>query len=186
VAAHDRARLLDPQIATSVRHTYWLLGDNIRALQGGRFFFPAMVLASMGRKEEAVAMLLECEQVNRPEMMRSFLFSLRALLKGKREESLDATERCIAHFRDPEGLFYMARQLAYLGESKRALTELHHVLDQGYLCSRILARDPWLDVLRSSVEFGVILQRAASLEREVASVFVQSGGDRLLGESIGS
>ena len=186
VAAHDRARLLDPQIATSVRHTYWLLGDDIRALQGGRFFFQAMVLASMGRKEDAVAMLLECEQVNRPEMMRSFLFSLRALLEGKSQESLDATERCIAHFRDPEALFYMARQLAYLGESKRALTELHHVLDQGYLCSRILARDPWLDILRSRVEFGVILQRAVSLEREVAGVFVQSGGDRLLGVSVGS
>ncbi len=187
VAAHDRARLLDPQITTSVRHTYWLLGDNIRALQGGsRFFFEAMVLASMGREQDALAMLIECEQVNRPEMMRSFLVSLRALLEGKRQESLDATERCIAHFRDPEALFYLARQLAYFKESKRALTELHHVLDQGYLCSRVLARDPWLDILRSSMEFGVILQRAVGLEREVASVFVRSGGDRLLGVSVGS
>ena len=187
VAAHDRARLLDPQITTSVRHTYWLLGDNIRALQGGsRFFFEAMVLASMGREQDALAMLIECEQVNRPEMMRSFLVSLRALLEGKRQESLDATERCIAHFRDPEALFYLARQLAYFKESKRALTELHHVLDQGYLCSRVLARDPWLDILRSSMEFGVIFQRAVGLEREVASVFVRSGGDRLLGVSVGS
>ena len=128
-------------------------------------------------------MLLELEQVNRPEMMRSFLFSLRALLEGKRQESLNATERCIAHFRDPEVLFYMARQLACLGESKRALTELHHVLDQGYLCSRVLARDPWLDALRASEEFGVILQRAVSLEREAIGAFVQSGGDRLLGVS---
>jgi eukaryotic-like serine/threonine-protein kinase len=186
VAAHDRARRLDPQITTSVRHTYWLLGDNTRALEGGRFFFPAMVLATMGRKEDAVAMLLECEQTNRPELMRSFLVSLRAMLEGKSQESLEATERCIAHFRDPEALFYMARQLAYLGESKRALTELHHVLDQGYLCSRMLVRDPWLDVLRSSAEFGVVLQRAVSLDRELAGVFVQSGGNRLLGVTGGS
>lgn len=186
VAAHNRARLLDPQITTSVRHTYWLLGDNIRALQGGRFFFEAMVLASMGRKEDAVAVLLECEQVNRPELMRSFLVSLRTLLEGKNQESLDATERCVAQFRDPEALFYMARQLAYLGESKRALTELHHVLDQGYLCSRVLAWDPWLDNLKSSVEFGVVLDRALGLEREAAGAFVQAGGDRLLDKSVGS
>jgi tetratricopeptide (TPR) repeat protein len=186
VAAHDRARLLDPQITTSVRHTHWLLGDNIRALQGGRFFFSAMVLASMGHKEDAVVLLLECEQENRPEMMRSFLFSLRALLEGKREESLDATERCIAHFRDPEALFYMARQLAYLGEPERALTELHHVVDRGYLCSRGLARDQWLDSLRSSVEFGALLRKSICLEREAADAFVKSGGDRLLGVSVGS
>ena len=60
------------------------------------------------------------------------------------------------------------------------------MIDQGYLCSRILARDPWLDGLRSSAEFGVIVQKAVSLEREVAGVFVQSGTDRLLGVSVGS
>jgi TolB-like protein len=39
VAAHERARRLDPQIKTSVRHTYWLLGDNDRALDGDTPFF---------------------------------------------------------------------------------------------------------------------------------------------------
>ena len=62
-------------------------------------------------------MLRKRDQKSTPEMMRSFLFSLRALLEGKSQESLDATERYIAHFQDPEALFYMARQLAYLGES---------------------------------------------------------------------
>ena len=32
------------KIATSVRHTYWLMGDTTRALEaGGRFYFEAMV-----------------------------------------------------------------------------------------------------------------------------------------------
>jgi hypothetical protein len=62
-----------------------------------------------------------------------------------------------------------------------ALTELGHVIDQGYLCSRALARDPWLDALRSRAEFRDLLQRAVTLEREAASAFVQSGGDPLLG-----
>jgi tetratricopeptide (TPR) repeat protein len=34
LAAHERAVRLDPTIATSVRHTYWLLGDATRALAG--------------------------------------------------------------------------------------------------------------------------------------------------------
>ena len=50
--AHERARQLNPHVATSVRHTYWLLGDAERALQGTTsFFFEAMVLASMGGRE---------------------------------------------------------------------------------------------------------------------------------------
>ena len=184
VAAHERARRLDPHIPTSVRHTYWLLGDNPGALAGGgRFFFEGMVLASMGQTSEAIALLLECEQVDRPEMMRTFLSSLRLLLQGKREESVRATERCIGHFRDPEALFYLVRQLAYLGESTRALTELRRVLDLGYVCTRALSSDPWLDGLRSHEEFRALLERAVSLEREMADVFLQSGADRLLGVS---
>ena len=107
------------------------------------------------------------------------------MLEGKHQESLEATERYITLCQDPEGLFYMARQLAYLGESSRAITELHHVIDRGYLCSRILARDPWLDSLRLNAEFGVILEKALALEREMVNAFVQAGTDRLLGVSVG-
>ena len=186
VAAHERARSLDPQIGTSVRHTYWLLGDDVRAVQeGGGFFFEAMVLATMGRRGEALTILRKRDQEDRPEMLRIFLFSLRALLEGKQRESLEATERYITLCQDPEGLFYMARQLAYLGESSRAITELHHVIERGYLCSRILVRDPWLDSLRLNAEFGVILEKALVLEREMVNAFVQAGTDRLLGVSVG-
>jgi eukaryotic-like serine/threonine-protein kinase len=185
VAAHERARSLDPQIGTSVRHTYWLLGDDTRALQGGGgFFFEAMVLATMGRRGEALAILRKRDQEDRPEMLRIFLFSLRALLEGNHLESLEATERYISLCQDPEALFYMARQLAYLGESSRAITELHHVIERGYLCSRILARDPWLDPLRLNAEFGVILEKALALERDMVNTFVQAEAHRLLGVSV--
>jgi eukaryotic-like serine/threonine-protein kinase len=185
VAAHEHARRLDPQVATSVRHTFWLLGDDTQALQrGGRFYFEAMVLASIGRAGEAIAVLRECEQGNRPAISRDFLFSLRALLEGNRQASLEATERCIAHFRDPEALFYLARQLAHLGESQRAFAELERAVDQGYLCARALARDPWLEPVRSTVEFGFLLQRASELGRKAARVFVESGGERLLGVGV--
>jgi hypothetical protein len=98
-------------------------------------------------------------------MMRTFLRSLRALLEGDRQACLEAIDRCLAHFHDPEPRFYMVRQLAFLGESARALAELEHVLDRGFLCSRILRRDPWLESLRSYAEFAGIVERSERLER---------------------
>jgi eukaryotic-like serine/threonine-protein kinase len=181
VAAHERARQLDPAIATSVRHTYWLLGDAQRSLQGSqRFYFEAMVLASTGRAEEALTCLLEIEQTRRPELMRMFLASLRALLDHKHSESLAATEFCIRHLRDPEATFYLARQLAQLGETERTLEVLTDVLNRGYLCSRALAGDPWLHGLRTLPAFDDLLQRAVRLEQEAARAFAQMGGHQLL------
>ena len=72
-------------------------------------------------------------------------------------------------------------ELAFLGESARALAELQNVLDRGFLCSRMLRRDPWLDSLRSHAEFEAIAQKSEHLEREMAETFVHSGADRLLG-----
>jgi serine/threonine protein kinase/tetratricopeptide (TPR) repeat protein len=184
VAAHERARSLDPHIGTSVRHTYWLLGDDVRALQEGSVgFFEAMVLATMGRRDEALAILHKRDRESHPDMLRLYLSSLRALLEDKPQESLAAIERYLPLCQDPEALFYIARQLAYLGESTKALAELHHVIERGYLCSRMLARDPWLDSLRAHAEFGVILEKARALEREMVSAFVQAGTDRSLGVS---
>jgi hypothetical protein len=94
-----------------------------------------MVLSSIGRGEEALEYLREMERVNRPELMRHFIGSLRLLLEGKRVESLEAAEFCIRNFPDPEAVFYMARQLARLGEVPRALEVLAGVLQSGYLFS---------------------------------------------------
>ena len=125
-------------------------------------------------------MLTRCEQAQRAEMMRAFLGSLRALLEGDHDRSLAATERCIAHFRDPEVLYYMARQLAVLAKPDRALAVLEHVTDRGYSCSTGFARDPWLRPLASLPAFDALLQRTVRLERETASAFVEAGGNRVL------
>jgi tetratricopeptide (TPR) repeat protein len=185
VAAHERARALDPQVATSVRHTYWMMGDSERALQaGGRFYFESMVLASMGRRDEALTILREAEHADRPEMMRVFLGSLRLLLEGHHDASRQAAERCIAHFRDPELWFYMVRQLAFVGASERALTELERVIDSGYLCGRVLDRDPWLQSLAMDPRFARLRARSVELERRIAARFVEAGGEQLAGAKI--
>ena len=184
LAAHERARRLDPTIATSVRHTYWLLGDTTRALEsgaGGRFLFEAMVLSSIGRTDEALNYLREMERVKRSELMRNFIGSLRLLLEGQRDESIAAAEFCIRNFQDPEAVFYMARQLVRLGATERALEVLADVLRQGYLFSSGLINDPWLAPLRSTPAGESLLQRARGLEQDAELAFIQMGGRELLG-----
>jgi serine/threonine protein kinase/TolB-like protein len=184
VAAHEHARRLDPTIATGVRHTYWLLGAYDRALQemgATAVYFDALVLASTGREQEAVVVLRRREHENRPQATRTFLASLRALLEGASEESLEATEGSLAHVQDPETQYYLARQLARLGVRQRALQELRRVVDQGFYCPQVLVRDPWLDPLRSVPEFDAILERAERGRRQAATRFVQAGGEALLG-----
>jgi TolB-like protein len=183
IAAHERARRLDPTITTSVRHTYWLLGDADRALHAaGRFYFyfEAMVLASIGRTDDALVHLQEMERTKRPELMQNFVASLRCLLEGKRAESLAASEYCVQHFPDPEAVFYMARQIARLGEPQRALSVLNTVIDRGFLLSNALSNDPWLASLRSLPACDQLVQRTRRLEEEAALTFTRMGGPELL------
>jgi serine/threonine protein kinase/tetratricopeptide (TPR) repeat protein len=184
VAAHERARRLDPKVVTSVRHTYWLLGEYERALEHmgtNLVFFDALVLTSIGRESEAVSILQGRERQDLPEAMRVLIVSLRAVLEGRRAEALEATERSLALFRDPEARYYLARQLACLGAHDRALAEIGRVVDDGFHCPQILARDPWLDPLRGAPEFQAIVARAEDHRRRAAARFLEDGGDRLLG-----
>jgi TolB-like protein/tRNA A-37 threonylcarbamoyl transferase component Bud32 len=181
VAAHARAIQLDPAIATSVRHTYWLLGDVERALKAsGLFYFEAMVLASLDKTEQALAHLREMERMKRPELMQKFVSSLRLLLEGRRDESLAAAAYCIQNFPDPEAVYYMARQLVQLGERSRAIETLNHVLDRGFLLSAALRTDPWLTPLRTEPGYDELLRRSRRLEADVAVTFSQMGGPDLV------
>ncbi len=73
-----------------------------------------------GRVEEAVSMLLQREQDKPWRLGKLYLTSLRTLLEGKREESLAVSEELMqATFRDPEGMYYLGRQLAYLRQEAK-------------------------------------------------------------------
>jgi tetratricopeptide (TPR) repeat protein len=182
VAAHERARALDPQIMTSIRHTRWLMGEFEGALEGIGFYFDALVLVSLGRAEEARARLREREFPLGPGWLRAFVGSLRALLEGHREESLAATEEALTHMgSDPEAAFYMARQFARLGEHERAVQELQGIADRGYLTPPVLERDPWLDPLRGRADFEAVMLVAAQRHRESVAAYEAAGGRELLG-----
>jgi tetratricopeptide (TPR) repeat protein len=183
--AHREARRLDPLIATSVNHTYFMLGDYQRAREtsGEDYGYGrAVVLAMLGNIEEAISQLREAEKSKPWRLGRLYLISLRALLEGNREESLAVTEELMQDtFRDPEGMFYLARQLGYLGQERWALDMLTRTIEHGFFCYPTMVRDPWLDSLRGHSEFVALLRRCNQLRGEAESAFLAGGGDSLLG-----
>jgi serine/threonine protein kinase len=185
LVAHQEARRLDPLIPTSVMHTYFMLGDYERALEnsGGDYGYgTALVLAMTGRVEEAVSMLRQRELDKPWRLGKLYLTSLRTLLEGKREENLTVSEELMqATFRDPEGMYYLGRQLAYLGQEPQALDVLSRAIDNGFFCHQAMLRDPWLDSLRTRAEFTALLNKAQQLHREALTAFLAGGGASLLG-----
>jgi tetratricopeptide (TPR) repeat protein len=179
LAAHERAHILDPQSATSVGHTLYQLGDYDGALRhanSGVWMLDAMALDSMGRPEEAVAILRKREQSGIPAPMRAFVRAWRALLEGHAKESLEAAEETVLHYIDPEGVFYMALVMSRLGETDRALAVLAESLHRGFCSFEALTRNPWLDSLRSHQKFGEILQAMKLRCNNTAKVYKDASG----------
>jgi non-specific serine/threonine protein kinase len=185
LVAHQEARRLDPLIPTSVMHTYFMLGEYERALEtsGADFGYGrGIVLAMLGRVEEAVTLLRQCELAKPWRLSKLFLTSLRALLEGNREEGREAgAELMKATFRDPEGMFYLARQFSYFRDEDWALDMLSRAINNGFFCHQAMVRDPWLDALRARPEFTDLLRKAHQLQREASAAFLAGDGPGLLG-----
>jgi tetratricopeptide (TPR) repeat protein len=183
LVADQEARRLDPQVTTSVNHTHFMMGNYQQALESSRADFgysTGLCLAMLGRREEAVRVLREREATKPWRLGGLYLKSLRALLEGKRGESLEASQELLkATFRDPEGMYYLVRQLSYLGANDSALEMLRRSIEHGYYCYPALVRDPWLDGLRGRVEFSNLLHEAHQLHLEALRAFLADGGDAL-------
>ncbi len=165
-------------------HTYFAMGDYQGAMEAAiRDFgyFTPLRLAMLGRVEEAIAMLKEKEPGVPQQRGRVFMISLRTLLEGNREASIKASDELMdTAFMDPEGKYYLARQLACLSDSGRAIPLFKNTVDGGYFCYPQMASDPWLDPIRGDAEFKRILHRAQALHQEAIEVFRAEGGPELL------
>jgi tetratricopeptide (TPR) repeat protein len=186
LAAHHRAKRLDPNISTTVVHTHFMLGDYQSALDASGYDFgfgKAISLAMLGRADQAAA-LLDQKEYNTWRQARLYIRALYTLLVGDHDESVKASDELLGQeFRDPEGWYYLARQLGYLRETERALIALSRSIDYGFFCYPAMLRDPWLDWLRDNTEFNRILEKARALHHEALSVFAAEGGNSLLGVS---
>jgi eukaryotic-like serine/threonine-protein kinase len=183
--ADELARDLDPQVRTSVSHTHFMAGDYEAALGAYNVadigYMEAVALTALGRGEEAVARLREREALT-PDgsIVLVYLTSLRAFLEGEREESVAIIRRGVTLQRDGEGLYYVSRQLAFMGHVEDALGGLERSLESGYFCYPAAARDPWLNGLRELKSFQKWLERVRVRHEQAAAAFRAAGGSRLL------
>jgi tetratricopeptide (TPR) repeat protein len=188
-AAADRARRIDRNVRTSAVHTYFMLGDYQRALEITEHD-PAdpvtlgLVLIMLGRPEDAVRAL---DRGKEWELAagRAWTAALQLVAHGRREEALGATQRYVLSwtYRDPETVYHLARQLAFLGDGEQALTLLERAVNEGFFCAPALSRDPWLDGLRADARFTRLLHEADVRSRASRAACLDADGDRLLGLS---
>jgi hypothetical protein len=120
-AAHEQARRLDPQIRTSVAHTYFMLGDYSDVADnssgGDHLAVHPLALFHLGRERDALELRRKgLQEERRLPVIRWMATSLLAPLEGRPEESVQQSELFICSCRDPESLYYFARQFAYLGK----------------------------------------------------------------------
>ncbi|MGQ0561380.1 MAG: tetratricopeptide repeat protein [Gemmatimonadota bacterium] len=190
VAAYRLAIALDPNVRTSVAHTYFMLGNHEAALaeynNADIGYLEALCLTMLGREEEAIALLKGREAKLEGTQVGHYLASLRALLEGKHDESVHAMEHSVDSGlgRDGEGTYDMKRQFARLGETERALTLFQRMIDYGFNCYPAFARDPWLNGLRELPAAKALLRRAELASRQALSMFRDTGGERLLSNSV--
>ncbi|MGO9256917.1 MAG: hypothetical protein ACLQU1_11530 [Bryobacteraceae bacterium] len=186
VAAHNYARRLDPHVATSAEHTYFLLGEYEKTLAfydtKAGYYLDAAALAAMDRNKEALELLRQREGTGHVAgQIGAVMHSLRAYLEGDFAECLRAIPELETPIRaDPESLFYSARHLARINERERAMAILGRVIDGGFLCASSLAHDPWLESLRGAPGFAELTQKAERRRLEIHVAFLDAGGEQVL------
>jgi tetratricopeptide (TPR) repeat protein len=183
--ADRRARRIDPGIRTSVHYTYWMLGRYEQALFTDLEDLQVlrnMSLWMLGRHDEALEGVIRLEEQLPTGGEWTFLTTLRAAMQGKREECILASRELLGtEFHDPEGLYLIARELAFVGARPEALDMLERVVTGGFTCPQVLLQDPWLDSLRGDPTFVRLLHRAEEESAASAAVFREAGGERVLG-----
>jgi tetratricopeptide (TPR) repeat protein len=183
VAADARARRLDAHTKSSVPHTWFLLGDYQQVASRKVHEYPYIVALSFGatgRQQEAIATLREMEKTTWTRF-RDFMVAARTLLEGDAAQSLAAVNRIVASdFRDPEGLFYLARHLSHLGQTAPALGLLERVVAGGFWCYPAMALDGWLNPLRKKPAFTALLRTVEAQHRLARADFARLNGPALL------
>jgi serine/threonine protein kinase/tetratricopeptide (TPR) repeat protein len=185
LAAERRASRLEPNIRTSVHYTHWMLGEYERAMAADNDepqFIRAAAPAMLGRVEESIATYREFERRGFEGGEAAHTRMVRAAMEGDSAGCLEGYRKFLeSDFRDPEGIFFIARNLARVGAIDEALSCLTRAVDGGFWSIEAAVPDPWLDSLRGSPQFGDLIDRCETGRRRAATEYARVGGERLLG-----
>ena len=185
LAAHEHAQRLDPKMPTSVINTYWHLGEYGRLADSEFERTPVLVAMAWLMLNRAPDVIDALTALRRTTGRMSHLFTaVRAAAQGQRDETVAAIDRCASGFHDPEGLFYLTRLSAHVGDVEGALALFDRVVAGGFYCFPSFARDSWLDGLRTHAEFRRVLSLAEARHREATATLRDAGGERVLGISL--
>lgn len=177
--AHRIAISLDPNVRTSVAHTYFAMADYEKAIywygHGTALYMDVVALASMGREQEASALLWTRKKNFKA--MPSQMNALDAYLLKDHERGVAVLRAASqAQFRDPESRFYLARQAARLGAVDLGNELLLQSVEEGSWSTVRMARDPWLEALRGTASFAHSCEIVKTLEARSTCAFLKAGG----------
>jgi hypothetical protein len=185
LAAHRRARLLDPNVPTSVSYTHWAVGDYAAALgaiAADNDPFRGVVLATMNRPDEALASLDESARRSvRHPTQAAYIELVRASLLKRHAAFQSLIDRIFrSPFRDPEGFVYVAIAAMWMKQPAVALTSLARAVDQGFACFPHLDREPAFQPLKGEAEFARLLAETERRHREAVDAFAAADGLAIL------
>jgi hypothetical protein len=140
-------------------------------------------LTWQGKDEAAIEAYRRLEESRPPGLELDAAISCRATLEGDLERCLAASRKVLdSRFRDSEGLYFLVRNLAHVGEVDLAISTLdERVVSRGYWCAETFARDPWLAPLAQYPGFEATLLRAREGHEAAKRAYVSAGGPGLLG-----
>jgi DNA-binding winged helix-turn-helix (wHTH) protein/tetratricopeptide (TPR) repeat protein len=185
VAAHERARRVDPTVRTSVAQTHWARRDYQRAVDAdvdSPSYVSILSVDGMGRTSEAIVLANEAlRRSTASRTSRVFLSAWRAALEGDRQSARAGVERTMrVGFPDPEAIYRFGWMLARVREDDFALELLRRAVTGGFACPLHMSADPWFDPLREGRAFGEILSLARDRQTTARAAFVALRGDELI------
>jgi serine/threonine protein kinase/tetratricopeptide (TPR) repeat protein len=179
VAAHRRARMLDPKVPTSVLPTFMMLGDYANVLNEPRnpesSVFFAIAHRELGGSAEEALQVLSTEPSTLP-----LKATFEGVMRGDRAQTkAGALELFDDDFPDGESLYYLARALARVGELELA-TEAFARAIRSFFCVPGMDRDRWIDPLRGRAHFETALASARERHLRTVAQFESAGGRYLI------
>jgi TolB-like protein len=184
IAAHQRAKLLDPRVQTSIAHTYLALGQYRRGLEESAEPLDLVrgpLFALSGRTQEAVeAADVEGRQAHGVEIMFAQAFKLAVL--DRLEEARAVTKDILgSNFRDPEGLFYLATCMSKVGDLPLASDLLARAVGGGYSSPFALKSHAWLAPMRGLDVFDTLIATARANHEQAVAIYAGADGPAVLG-----